>query len=194
MSPIISTDNIEHHMVQDIGKERLERSMIVGGATGLDCSESRVDWNTSVIELSVSYDMEIPVLLFRIPIVSKEDALRVKGWTGYASGMEEGTEEELVYVTDYGLVYHKDKNCTYLDMSVRAVDADKMEDTRNKAGGKYYACVYCKNKNPDTYFYFVTNYGDRYHSTLTCSRLKRNIYAVPLDEVYGKGGCSKCVE
>lgn len=193
VSPIISTDSIESHMVRSIGEERLEGSMIVGGATGIDCSGSRVDWNTSVIELSVQYDMEIPVLMFRIPIISKADTLRVKGWTGYVSGAEGSTEQELVYVTDNGLVYHKDKNCTYLDMSVRAVDADKMDETRNKSGGKYYACGYCKNKNPDTYFYFVTNYGERYHSTLNCSRLKRNIYVVPLDEVYGKGGCSKCV-
>ena len=194
VSPFLSTENIESHMVQNIGPERLERSMVVGGAGGIDCSDSKMNWNTSVIELSARYRMEIPVFIFPIPIITKEENLRIKGWTGYGSGTEWNAGTEYVYVTDYGLVYHKDKNCTYLDVSVRAVDADKMEDTRNKSGGKYYACEYCKNKNPDTYFYFVTDYGDRYHSSLNCSRLKRNIYAVPLDEVYGKGGCSKCVQ
>ncbi|MSR92821.1 hypothetical protein FYJ34_00650 [Clostridiaceae bacterium 68-1-5] len=30
--------------------------------------------------------------------------------------------EEVVYVTETGLVYHKDPNCTHLDLSIRQVE------------------------------------------------------------------------
>ena len=186
-SPIISPHGIEQRMIDNIGEERLADSMVVGGVAGIDCSHSKSDWNTAVIDLSVRYELEIPVLFFRIPLISKEETLRVKGWTGYANGADGQGSRQMVYVTDYGLVYHKDMACTYLEMSIRAI---RPEDV----AGKYTACQFCKGKGADNSRYYVTDYGDRYHTTLDCSRIKRNIYAVPLEEAYALGGCSKCVK
>ncbi len=193
-SPIISSYGIEQHLVKNIGAGKLEKSMIVGGATGLNCSKSQSDWNTAVIDLSVQYDLEIPILMFRIPILSKEDTLRVKGWTGYASGYQGQQHKEVVYVTDYGLVYHQDMSCTYLELAIRTVSAEQITDLRNQSGGKYTACGYCKGRAEETAVFYVTDYGEKYHTSLDCSRIKRNIYAVPLEEVYALGGCSKCVK
>ena len=119
--------------------------------------------------------------------------MRVKGWTGYISGGGGTDKETIVYITDYGLVYHQDMYCTYLELSIRAVKPEEIETLRNQSGGKYYACSSCKNKEETEGILYVTDYGDRYHTSLECSKVKRNIYAVPLDEVYGLGGCSKCV-
>lgn len=192
-SPMISAYGIKQHMIQNIGKERLDKSIIVGGAEGLDCSQSRSDWNTAVITLSVSYNLEIPVLMFRIPLDRQEDEVKVKGWTGYAAGEVGDQDREVVYVTDHGLVYHKDLSCTYLALSVRAVNREEMETLRNQSGGKYDACQYCKADSGGNVCY-VTDYGESYHTSLDCSRLKRNIYAVPLEEASMLGGCSKCVK
>ena len=192
-SPMISTYGIEQHMIQNIGKERMDKSMIAGGAGGLDCSQSRSDWNTAVITLSASYDLEIPILMFRIPLISQEDEVKVKGWTGYAAGAMEDREQEVVYVTDHGLVYHNDLSCTYLELSVRAVNKDEIDTLRNQSGGKYDACKYCKSGGSGNICY-VTDYGESYHISLDCSRLKRNIYAVSREEVHALGGCSKCVK
>ncbi|MCQ2507536.1 MAG: pilus assembly protein, partial [Dorea sp.] len=41
---------------------------------------------------------------------------------------------------------------------------------------------------------YVTDYGDRYHSSLSCSGLKRTVYSVPKSEAIGKGACSKCAK
>lgn len=194
VSSVISTSGVEQHIIKNIGMERLDRSMIVGGANGIDCSQSTSNWNTAVIDLSVCYDLEVPILMFRIPIVSCEETLRIKGWTGYASGAEGSQEKEVVYVTDYGLVYHEDRNCSYLDLSMRAVKVEDVEDLRNQSGGKYYVCESCKNYLGSLGTVYITDYGNRYHTTLDCSKVKRNIYAVLLDEVYGLGGCSKCVK
>ena len=96
-------------------------------------------------------------------------------------------------MTDYGLVYHKSMNCSYLELSIQAVSASEIENLRNESGGKYHPCESCGEEAVTGGRVFITNYGNRYHTSLDCNKVKRNIYAVPLDEVYGLGGCSKCV-
>lgn len=193
-SPIVSPRGIEQHLIQNIGQDRLESSIVSGGVNGLDCGASTSDWGSAEIELVVQYQLNIPILMFRIPAISCEERLRVKGWTGYVSGGNSSSREEIVYITDYGLVYHKDMYCTYLELSIRAVKAEEIEKLRNQSGGRYYACESCGQDNGDAKTLYVTDYGERYHTSLECSKVKRNIYAVPLDEVYGLGGCSKCVK
>ena len=191
--PVVSAKNVEQRLVRNIGAERLNQSIVAGGASGLDCSASNVNASTAEAELIVEYDLEIPVPFFRIPTISKKESLRVKGWTGYVSGGGKTEEDTIVYITDYGVVYHQDMYCTYLELSIKAVPKEDIEELRNQSGGKYYACSSCKKHEEDSNVFYVTDYGDRYHSSLECSKVKRNIYAVPLDEVYGLGGCSKCV-
>ena len=39
---------------------------------------------------------------------------------------------------------------------------------------------------------YITSQGNRYHTQLNCSGLKRTIYTVPLSQTGGRGRCSKC--
>ena len=95
-----------------------------------------------------------------------------------------------VYVTETGLVYHRDYHCTHLELSIHMVLQSEIESLRNEGGGKYHPCQHCmKGAGGGVY---ITDTGDRYHSSLSCSGLKRTIYAVPLSEVAGKGACSRC--
>ncbi len=190
----LSGNEVEEKLRQQIGTDRLNRSMIVGGSRGLCCEESSMNPASAEMELVVDYELEIPVLLLRLPVLSRREALRVKGWTGYVTGLDIGDRETYVYITDYGLVYHKEKDCTYLELSIKSVSADEIEDLRNLSGGKYYPCSSCKKKVEHSAKLFVTDYGERYHTSLECGKIKRNVYAVPLDEVYILGGCSKCVK
>lgn len=192
VSAMISTPAIREKIVKQVGKERIERSMIVHGAEGIDCSNSTSNWSTAIMDLSVKYRVEIPVLMFRIPIIFCEETLRVKGWTGYvASGSSENTD--VVYITDYGTVYHEDISCTYLEIAVRGIIANTIGDARNQSGGKYYACEKC-GKEAHCGILYVADYGDRYHTSLNCKKIQRNVYAVLRHEVLGRGGCSKCVK
>ena len=193
-TPLLSGHEVEQKLREQIGTDKLNRSMIVGGEGGLDCSASSANWTSGELKLVVQYDLDVPVLMFRLPIVSRREELRVKGWTGYVSGWGGAQQETMVYITDYGLVYHREKECTYLELSVNSVKAADIETLRHQSGGKYYPCASCKTKVARPTVVYVTDYGERYHTTLNCSKMKRNVYAVPLDEVYILGGCSKCVK
>ena len=191
---VLTSDEMERRIVEHIGKDRLEQSPVSKGANGLDCKETKCNWSSGVMNLSVRYRVEIPVLMFRITPISCEETIRVKGWNGYVSAIEDETKEDTVYVTDTGIVYHRDPECTYLDMSIRSVHMDKMEELRNQSGGKYYECEACGKKVGESTLRYITEYGTRYHTTLDCKKIKRNIYAISIEEAYGLGGCSKCVK
>ena len=177
---------MEERLVETIGEERLEQSMVVGGKEGLDCSRSKQYWGTTIMELVVDYEVQVPVLLFRLPSFSRSESIRIKGWSGKEGlGLGSGMEE-IVYMTEHGIVYHKDVSCTYLELSIHPIQKDEIKG--------YSPCIYCKGVSEDQQIVYVTDYGNRYHGTLDCRGLRRKVYAVPLKEVYGIGGCSKCVK
>ena len=146
------------------------------------------------MDLSVRYQVKLPFLMLRIAPVTLEETLCVKGWTGDVSVMSGDWKSDTVYVTDTGVVYHKDANCTYLDMSVRAVSKESLEELRNESGGRYHPCEACGKADGVHTAVYITAYGTRYHTSLECEKIKRNIYAISIDEAYGLGGCSKCVK
>lgn len=185
---------LERQIVEHIGSERLESSLIRGGANGIDCKGTRCNRITGVMDLRVQYQVVIPVPMFGLTPITCEEELRVKGWIGYVPTMTDETGQVMVYVTDTGIVYHADATCTYLDMSVRSVSLEQVEELRNQSGGIYYACESCGQKERDENICYITDYGTRYHTSLECKKIKRNIYAISIDEAYGLGGCSKCVK
>lgn len=192
--PIFSTSKLEDSLIHTIGKDSINCSIIADGVLGMDCSASTYHYSTGIYDLSVQYRIDIPVLVFELPLIVCEETHRVKGWNGQLSAFLIPDREQIVYVTDHGLVYHSSLNCTYLNPSVKGVFVTEVDGLRNEAGGKYYPCETCKDKGIFGNQVFVTSYGTRYHRSLECSQIKRNIHAVPLEEVHGLGGCSKCVE
>lgn len=192
--PVIPTTKMERQIAEKIGVERVENSMVVGGSSGFDCSASKKYWNTTIMDLTVCYELEVPVLMFRLPLILKEETIRVKGWTGHEVKLTDSLDNVMVYVTDYGLVYHADRYCNYLDLSVKTMEKAEIEHLRNENGGIYKECLSCKRRGDGFGKCYVTDYGDRYHMSLECSGLKRNIYTISLEDAHGLGGCSKCVK
>lgn len=188
--PVVVPSKVEKEIRSAIGEERLERSIIVGGSEGLDCSSSRMSMNTGIGTLCVQYQIRIPIPIFQLNLITQEETLRIKAWTGYEREGFSLDREEIVYITETGLVYHKDYHCTYLDLSIHMVQKSEIDHLRNDDGGKYYPCRYCAAfAGTEVY---ITNDGNRYHSSLSCSGLKRKVYAVPLSEITGRGACSRC--
>lgn len=187
---VIYPGTIEEDVVNAIGAKRLERSIVVGGCTGIDCSSSYMSPRTGIGKLVAEYKVAIPVPVFSVRGISQTGSVRIKAWTGYEKEVFGTGSEETVYITETGLVYHKDYHCTYLDLSIRMVSAGEIESLRNNGGGKYYACRLCHGGNGGQVY--VTSEGNKYHGSLGCSGLKRTVYAVPMSEVIGKGACIRC--
>lgn len=130
--------------------------------------------------------------LIPVPAAALQLQCVVKPWTGYDT-VGQGRlrqEEKIVYVTDYGSVYHKSKSCTHLSLSLEGVNKNRIEDLRNEDGGRYKPCEYCSERDFLT-IVFITGQGDRYHATLGCQSLKRSIREVYLSSV-SLPACQKC--
>lgn len=117
--------------------------------------------------------------------------MRTRAWTGYdVESANTDEEEELVYITEYGKVYHLAKSCSFLRLSIRAVNVSQVEKLRNADGSCFYICEECGDKCSN--IVFITSYGNRYHGTLQCRGLKRTIQEIPLSEVGDRTACKKC--
>lgn len=117
----------------------------------------------------------------------------VRAWAGYTGeSFRNGGSEELVYRTPDGEVYHRDRDCTYLKLTIRMVSSLGLADLRNQSGERYAPCEYCCRKEILSSAVYITDYGNRYHNHSTCQGLKRTVMAVPLSKVGGLRSCSRC--
>ncbi len=187
---LINPVKVERYVVDSIEADRLDRSIVVNGSGGISCGRSIMNAHTGIGQISAAYKIHLPVPFFGLPDLSFEETMRIKAWNGYVKSGLATEREDIVYVTETGLVYHKDYHCTYLDLSIHAVSSAQVGDLRNTGGGKYHPCVHCGKKAGDVVY--ITDTGNRYHSSASCSGLKRTVYAVPLSEAVGKGACSRC--
>ena len=189
MMPAVSPSKVEEKMVSYIGSERLNRSIVKGGSTGLDASGTVIMPGNGIIQMHVEYEILLPISMFGKLTMACEDGFRIKGWNGYSQNGMFTPREDIVYITETGVVYHKDYHCTYLELSIQMVTKDSVSSMRNEYGEKYHACGICGGNGKKVY---ITGQGNRYHSSLGCSGLKRKVYAVPVSEALGKGACSRC--
>lgn len=189
--PVLNTIKLQSDLVSLIGKERLDRSLIRGGSSGISCWESYLSADTGDIRICVRYDIRLPFSLFGTPSAHLKEEFTVSGWMGDPGSESGGRNRDIVYVTDNGAVYHEDSRCSYLQLSIRLVPYREVEHLRNQSGGKYYPCEKCAVGTSMSGVY-ITEEGSGYHNTLSCSGLKRNVHAVRREDVSGKGGCSRC--
>lgn len=145
------------------------------------------------IDLVLTYQLRAPI---QLPGVFFLQRARVRAWTGRDDGSggnggdQKETEQEYVYVTVTGTVCHADPECTHLKLSIREVSKSSLETLRNNSGGKYHPCEKCGD-HPGSGIY-ITNEGNRYHTSLSCSGLKRTVRKVTKEEAGNMRMCSKC--
>lgn len=189
--PVLNLFKMKSDMVSLIGADRLERSIIEGGKSGISCLGSRYQSGTGEIHVYVSYKIQLPFPGFMNMKARQKDEFIVKAWTGYEKPDMKDENGEIVYITDTGSVYHTNYQCSYLQLSIRFLPSSGLSGLRNQSGGRYHACEKCVHGSAMAGVY-VTNSGNRYHNSLNCSGLKRSIRAVKKSQVSGKGACSRC--
>lgn len=179
-----------------LGDRYFNNAPISGGASSILWTKSSIMSEDDCIDLVAEYCITPPVAVVGYPERIMYNRLRTRAWTGYdnISGGAGSGDGEIVYITPEGTVYHSSRGCSYLKLSISACDKGFLDKYRNEDGEKYYRCEECGNADTDTDTVYITNYGNRYHTTLGCSRLKRTIIAVPISDTDSRGVCSKCAK
>lgn len=176
-----------------LGETVDQRGGISGGRAGLNYLGSSVMSDGGIVKLSVTYGLKFPVKM-GIRTYRLGTSYYGHAWVGYDGATctsAETDEDPIVYVTRTGTVYHTDISCRYLNPSTRSVAAGSVGNLRNKDGAIYHACELC-GAGAGVGSVYVTEYGNRYHSDLYCSGIRRDIQAIHLSEVGGRGPCSVC--
>lgn len=186
----VSEGYAKQEVVSRAGHSFLDSVGIRGGAGGISFLQSKIV-SEDYIDLLATYNTQA---LFVPGFSGFQMANRVylKCWTGYDNTQNEQSEEsneQIVYVTETGTVYHLTRECTHIKLSIREIEERGISEARNQNGGKYYPCELCGGNGELIY---ITSEGDRYHSSLNCSGLKRTVKAIPISEVGERGLCSRC--
>lgn len=180
--------------IRDYLGDGIDKSCVTDGFEGISFLQSRILLGNDNIDIVMDYKVHpmIPVVGFKeFPVEARYYG---HAWTGYdlTSGFEtEEKEEEMVYVTEHGEVYHRNIGCVHLQVKPQSVDFSEIKSLRNNDRKKYYPCEYCGGKIGAGNV-FITGYGEKYHSSVNCPGLKRKIYTIPLSEVGGRRPCSSC--
>ncbi len=162
---------------------------ITGNMLGIDYTNSSV--SDQYINLNAEYDIHFPIEILGSYDFHMAQGVSKRKWIGWDPEEENG-DGSYVYVTKEGSVYHCRYDCTYLHPSIHTVNASDVKSAKNTENKRYAPCAACKSKKKKTGIFYVTDYGETYHSSITCIGLKRTIYRKKLEAVVGLGGCIKC--
>lgn len=173
-----------------LGQDYLDDSPLVKGSTGLWLWETGLSETGNELDIKLTYQVEpmSPLAGFRPFYMANRCYVRL--WNGYdVTGAEEVMT--YVYVTENGSVFHRDRNCTHIRLSIRSVVREEMECLRNQWGQKYAACDKCAGgRMPETLY--VTDAGNCYHYREDCPGLKRSVISLTPEEAAGYPPCSRC--
>lgn len=184
---LFTKESIYGLFLADLKKDDVPMDFVEGGYLGFDFSESYVDEYR--VCLDVTYRLQYPLTFLGNQgfIIHQRRCARI--WNGFDPNQNKDGEA-YVYVAKYGTVYHLSRYCSYIDPTIRSVTKEDLPKARNSSGSKYKKCDCCKGKQD---CYYITSWGECYHSDISCSALKRTIYRMKLQEAeesYSR--CSKC--
>lgn len=144
---------------------------------GSSLSEDKVDF-------IVGYNLTLPYFKKSFYITQRG---KMKCWTG----VDITKEQEIVYIAETGTVYHTTTSCSALIVKISKTTYSIATD--GSEGRKYKKCLICgKDDIAGEEGVFVTNNGNKYHTSIGCSGLKRTIIEKNKDEVGDMPACSKC--
>lgn len=151
--------------------------------------------NGEIISITAEYEAALYYDFFKLFHYSFEQKCLQHDFRGYRNGMwssgSDTKEEQYVYVTEGSEVYHTNRECTHIRLKITEISGTEIENVRNSGGGRYKSCEHCHSKLSGGKLY-ITPDGEKYHNSLSCSGLKRSVYAIPLTEVGDRRCCQRC--
>lgn len=190
-SVVFSYTYVKSSVEKYMGEGYLENTVLKNGKSGVYYGNSRIMENDR-IDIIALYEVSGLFHLNGIKGIPMFSRFYGHVWNGYdVENQGKADDAELyVFITKNGTVYHRNRSCTYLNPSVKAVHFDDLNEKRNENGAVYYACERCGTVKSAVAY--VTEQGTRYHTSLECSGLKRTVYSIPFTEVGNRAPCSKC--
>lgn len=180
----------------DIGQ--IDRSCIQNGYKGITFFCSGILDGEDYIDIIVRYQVHIPIKIFNIGNMRMIQRVRVRAWTGhqveaaYSMGEGDKDEEDTVYITETGSVYHTNETCSHIKLSVMSVNSIP-SNMKNENGISYTACeACCNNQQGVVATYYITLDGTKYHTKRDCSKIKRTVKAIKRSEAGNRTLCKRC--
>lgn len=190
IASVLSALYVKNRIVDYVGEEYLDSSPLVRQSAGLQLWESGMLQEDDRLDITLTYSVGPMDSLVGLHSFRMANRFYVHLWNGYEIPENE-EKTELVYVAENGRVYHKDRNCTHLQLSIRMVERGDLGGERNQWGRRYEPCEKCaKGYCPNVLY--VTEEGTCFHYRSDCSGLKRTVYSMALEDAAGYGRCSRC--
>lgn len=106
---------------------------------------AKIDSETDQMDFQADYTVTSPIPLFGKNIFLFSEGYYGKAFTGVLTRMSQSEqgEDEMVYVTKTGSVYHRSIACNHLKLSLRVVSIKELEEKRSFDGSIYYPCEKC---------------------------------------------------
>ena len=187
---------VKSRMIETVGEAYLDNSPLSYGAAGLQFVESNLWENNGKFELSLTY--AVSPLSSVAGYRSFRMANKYYGhlWNGYkissVSEKGSGNAVQYVYVTENSGVYHTNRSCTHLTLSIKPVSLWEAKTSRNNRGDIYEDCEKC-SRCAGWGMVYITDEGRCYHYEKECPGLKRTVHAIPLTEIENKRICQRCM-
>ena len=184
---------IKGEVVKQAGKAYLDESVLGNGAKSLQFLESEIFTSKDTFEITMTYEVEPFAYMNGLPSFRMSNNYYGHIWSGYGEEYP-GAEgkDETVYVAEHASVYHTNRWCTHLNLTIRETTIAAVGEQRNNYGQKYTLCEICgKGTVPDVLY--IGTEGDKYHYRRDCHGLKRTIYSMTRAEAEQKyRPCSRC--
>ena len=168
-------------------REQAETAAVAAFAAG--------DISPSYIDLSDGIEVRPRWYPAALPAVTLTVRARVRAWTGRKgeeASAAEKEDEEMVYVSEHESVYHTSSSCTHLNVSVKSADGRSVTSRRNAYGERYHACEKCVGSGAVCGTVYITDEGDHFHNSASCSGLKRTVRLVRRSETDAHRLCGRC--
>ena len=177
---------VKSGMLDSEFREYLNKSYITGGADGLSLIESTFFDRDGVVDIVVKYEMKIPFIPDKIVTFPCIERIYFRTWIGKDISKENENSGRIVYITTTGTVYHTNRECTHIRLSVHQAVYGLIKNSYSK-------CHICgETPSSDSVMVYITEEGDRWHTSLSCSGLKREVIEIDIDDVGDRELCSRC--
>ena len=194
---------IREAVISHLKQLNTDYSCFTDGVEHIVFKNSTMDFKTGEFKIVADYELKIPILFSKRIKFKTSQSVSGRIFGGRISPLniahkdenDKETEKDIkVYITQWGEVYHKDKNCTYLTNRMHKARLKEVCNKRSNSGEIYYPCDRCAKIggiNPETEVYYSKE-GARYHLSLHCPSVFRKVIETIESEVTNKRKCDKC--